>query len=81
MALYCAQYKQKCFYCGRNHNSNNETVSVIVFTDVNKNWSYHMKPGCKNKYEKTIANPLFVKTEISPMEEETTYPFNVVNLH
>ena len=35
----------------------NETVSVTVCTECNKNYSYHIKPGCKNKYEKNNSNP------------------------
>ena len=81
MKLYCAQCKQKCLYCGINHNSNNESVSVILCTKCNKNWNYHMKPGCKNRYETNTANPLCIKTAMFSMEKEITYPCNVVYLH
>ena len=37
MALYCAQYKQKSLYCGKNNNLINAKVSVVVCTKFQKN--------------------------------------------
>ena len=81
MKIYCAKCEQKFLYFGRKHNSNNKIVSVTVCTECNRNWSYHMIPGCKNKYEKIIAISLCVKTAKFLTEKETTYPFNVVYLY
>ena len=51
MKLYCTKCNRKYLYCGKNHNSNNAKVSLAVCTNCQKNWSYHMKYKCENKYE------------------------------
>ena len=53
----------------KNHNSNNKIVSVTVYTEYNKNWSYDMKPGCKNKYEKNHSKPPMYQDYIVPHGE------------
>ena len=71
MTLYCAQCEQKCLYCGKNHIINNAKVSGIVCTKCQKNWSYHMKPTCKNTYEKSNSTaPVYKNCDVANRERE-----------
>ena len=80
MTLCFAQHKQKYLHGDKKHVINNKNASVIACTECKKNWNYHVKPTCKNKYTKIIANTLCAKTVMLSIEKERTYPLNVVYL-